>query len=191
MVNIGCFYVREMLSKYIWDLGAQKKCLCNVGPECTDIFCKKTSCSFKYVWLAYFWTTHNNIETSCDGVVLKICLDHKFQWLHVTGGFELRISYIQWDHSGLGNCFLCKRFAVQSHLWLLEFVIQSNLERNTHRHNITEQQSWLFLLNVSSGVHFQHARQQCISMNRDWGWPEQHSSHHFVFFKLSLEISQY
>ena len=136
---------------------------------------QKLLCEFQICLVSLFFNQAQQYwDTSCDGVVLKICLDHKFQWLHVTGRFELQISYIQWGHSGLGNCSLCKRFAVQSLLWLLEFVIQSNLECNTHRHNIIEQQSLLFLLNVSSGVHFQHARQQCISMNKDWGWPEQH-----------------
>ena len=33
--------------------------------------------------------------------------------------------------SGLGNYFVCKRFAVQSLVWSLEFVIQVNLDLNT------------------------------------------------------------
>ena len=33
--------------------------------------------------------------------------------------------------SGLGNYFVCKRFAVQTLLWSLEFVIQINLKHNT------------------------------------------------------------
>ena len=33
--------------------------------------------------------------------------------------------------SGLGNYFVCKRFAVQTLLWPLEFVIQINLEHDT------------------------------------------------------------
>ena len=33
--------------------------------------------------------------------------------------------------SGLGNCIVCKRFAVQTLLWLLKFVIQINLEHGT------------------------------------------------------------
>ena len=33
--------------------------------------------------------------------------------------------------SGLCNYFACKRFAVQTLLWSLEFVIQINLEHNT------------------------------------------------------------
>ena len=35
------------------------------------------------------------------------------------------------DHSGLGNCFVCKRFTVQTLLRSLEFVIQINLEHDT------------------------------------------------------------
>ena len=33
--------------------------------------------------------------------------------------------------SGLGNYFVCKRFAVQTLMWSLEFVIQINLEHDT------------------------------------------------------------
>ena len=56
-----------------------------------------------------------------------------------TGGFELRIIYIQsrylthqarWP-SGLGNDFVCNRFAVQTLPWSLEFIIRTNLEHNT------------------------------------------------------------
>ena len=53
-----------------------------------------------------------------------------------TGGFELPISCIKsryltlWP-SGLGNDFVCKRFAVQTLLWSLEFVIQINLSSTT------------------------------------------------------------
>ena len=58
-----------------------------------------------------------------------------------TGGFELRIScirvlrirlayYALWP-SGIGKYFLCKRFAVQTLLWPLEFVIQIILEHGT------------------------------------------------------------
>ena len=36
-----------------------------------------------------------------------------------------------WWPSGLGNYFVCKRFAVQTILWSLEFVIQINLKHNT------------------------------------------------------------
>ena len=32
---------------------------------------------------------------------------------------------------GLGNYFVCKRFAVQTLLWSLEFVIEINLEHDT------------------------------------------------------------
>ena len=51
-----------------------------------------------------------------------------------TGGFELRISCAQSLYltpSGLGNDFACKRFAVQTLLWSLGFVIQINLEHDT------------------------------------------------------------
>ena len=55
-------------------------------------------------------------------------------------GFELRMSCIQsrlyglllvlWLR-GLGNYFVCKRFAVETLLWSIEFVIQINLEHDT------------------------------------------------------------
>ena len=53
--------------------------------------------------------------------------------------FELRISYIRGIYltckamrpCGLGNYFVWKRFAVQAHLWSLEFVIQTNFEHDT------------------------------------------------------------
>ena len=59
-----------------------------------------------------------------------------------TGGFELRISSIQNSYlipqairskwpSGLGNYIICKRFADQTLLCSLEFVIQINLEHGT------------------------------------------------------------
>ena len=33
--------------------------------------------------------------------------------------------------SGLGNYLVCKRFAVQTRLWSLEFVIQVSFEHDT------------------------------------------------------------
>ena len=70
----------------------------------------------------------------------------KLRWCHArdlfgsqipvtTGGFELRISCIRSSYltlwpSGLGNYFVCKRFAVQTLLWSLEFVIEINLEHD-------------------------------------------------------------
>ena len=50
-----------------------------------------------------------------------------------TAWFELRISCIRsnlWPCS-YGNYFACKRFAVQTLLWSMEFVIQINLEHDT------------------------------------------------------------
>ena len=56
--------------------------------------------------------------------------------------------------SGLGNYLICKRFAVQTLLWSLEFVIQINLKHDTITVN------WLckHMKNIRSS-------QPCISMN--------------------------
>ena len=40
------------------------------------------------------------------------------------------VSGLVWP-SGLGNDFVCKRLAVQTLPWSLEFVIQTNLEHDT------------------------------------------------------------
>ena len=64
-----------------------------------------------------------------------------------TGEFELRISCMRSSYltdqairpSELGHYFVCKRFAVQTLLWSLEFVIQINLEHDT----IVERFVWL------------------------------------------------
>ena len=66
----------------------------------------------------------------------------KLRWCHARdlfgsripvtiGGFELRISCESLWPIGWGNYFVCKRFAFQTLLWSLEFVIQINLEHNT------------------------------------------------------------
>ena len=39
--------------------------------------------------------------------------------------------YVALWPTGLGNYFVCKRFAVQTLLWSLEFVIQISLEHDT------------------------------------------------------------
>ena len=70
----------------------------------------------------------------CDSVVLKICLDHKFQWLQEGLNYEsLKYNIVTeptWP-SGFVNYFVSKRFAVQTLLWSLEFVILINLEHDT------------------------------------------------------------
>ena len=57
--------------------------------------------------------------------------DHRRVWtanLLNLAWISLRIVF--WP-SGLGNYFVCKRFAVQILIWSLEFVIQINLEQDT------------------------------------------------------------
>ena len=59
-------------------------------------------------------------------VILRWCCARDLFGLQIpvtTGG--------TWWPSGLGNYFVCKRLAVQTLLWSLEFVIQINLEHNT------------------------------------------------------------
>ena len=80
-----------------------------------------------FLELVYFKTTPKMIKRKqvvcyCDGVVLEIYLDYKFQWPEE--GLN------SWPN-GLGNYFVCKRFEVQTLLWSLEFVIQINLEHDT------------------------------------------------------------
>ena len=70
-----------------------------------------------------FCSTINYNWNKCDGVVLEICLDHKFHWSQEVWTANL------WPN-GLGNYFICKRFAVQTLLWSLGFVIQINLEHD-------------------------------------------------------------
>ena len=41
------------------------------------------------------------------------------------------LRYFNFEPSGPGNDFLCKRFVVQTLLWSLEFVIEINLEHDT------------------------------------------------------------
>ena len=69
----------------------------------------------------------------------------RFNWITqfpvTTGVFELRISCIVScislqiscipNPNGLGNYFVCKRFAVHTVQWSLEIVIQLNLEHDT------------------------------------------------------------
>ena len=78
---------------------------------------------------AYFILIYFNFESSFK---LRWCRALDLlgsQILVITGGFELQISCIQ--SSGLGNYFVCKRFAVQTLLWSLEFVILINFEHDT------------------------------------------------------------
>ena len=67
-----------------------------------------------------------------DGVVLEIYLDHKFQLpLESLNSESLVYKVVTLWPKGLGNYLVCKRFAVQSLLWSLEFVTQINLENRT------------------------------------------------------------
>ena len=80
-----------------------------------------------FLELVYFKTTpkmmkRKQVDCYCDGIVLEIYLDLKFQWPEE--GLN------SWPN-GLGNYFVCKRFEVQTLLWSLEFVIQINLEHDT------------------------------------------------------------
>ena len=79
-----------------------------------------------------------------------------------TGGFELRISCIRSSYlthlalspSGLGNYFICKRFAVQTLLWSLEFAIQINLEHDTIAVRYFFLLKCTFLLKFSTKIHW-------------------------------------
>ena len=58
--------------------------------------------------------------------MIEIYLDHKFQWPQEGLNCE-SLGY----EVGLGNYFVSKRFAVQTLMWSLEFVIHVNLEHDT------------------------------------------------------------
>ena len=67
----------------------------------------------------------NLILVSAVVSMLKIYLNHKFQWPQES----LNCGQVIWP-SGFGNYFVCKRFVVQTLLWSLEFVIQINIEHD-------------------------------------------------------------
>ena len=49
--------------------------------------------------------------------------------------------------SGLGNCFVCKRFVVQTLLWSLEFMIQINLEYDIYTSSLNNEKKIIQLNN--------------------------------------------
>ena len=85
---------------------------------------------------SYFILRYFNFEPSFK---LRWCRARDSLGLQIpvtAGGFEQRIScircfYLTHQVSGLVNDFVCKRFAVQTLLWSLEFVILINLEYDT------------------------------------------------------------
>ena len=64
--------------------------------------------------------------------MLEIYLDHQFPWPQKSLNCQsLAYEVVTLCPSRLGNYFVCNRFAVQTFLWSLEFVIQKNLQRDT------------------------------------------------------------
>ena len=83
-----------------------------------------------------YWDTSASRQVSnCDGVVLEIYVAHRFQWPQEGLNCEsAKLLLGPLGHKAtrpLGNYFVCKRFAVRTLLWSLEFVIQINLEHDT------------------------------------------------------------
>ena len=79
---------------------------------------------WKFLTQRTLWNLKFEIRI-CDDAVLEIYLDHKFQWPQEGFNFEsLAREVVNWWPSGLDNYFACKRFAVQTFLWSLEFEIQ-------------------------------------------------------------------
>ena len=77
--------------------------------------------------------------------------------------------------SGLGSYFTCKRFAVQTHLWSLEFVIQINLKHDTIKVNVNfnfnQRNSWC----INYNQHIQNKiknklRKLCIQIMYASDW---------------------
>ena len=56
-------------------------------------------------------------------------LVHFKAYFHIAMALCSRLIWIA--NSSEGNYFVCKRFAIQTLLWSLEFVIQINLEHDT------------------------------------------------------------
>ena len=82
---------------------------------------------FENAWMKCWDISTSSEVSNCDGVVLEICLDHKFQWPQE--GLKCGSLAYKVGPSGLGNfvCnsvgnFVCKRSAV---------VIQTSLEHDT------------------------------------------------------------
>ena len=75
------------------------------------------------------------LHRTYDGFVLEIYFGSQISV--TTGVFELRIFFVRSSYqmalwpSGFGNCFICKRFAVQTLLWL-RFVIQNKSRARHH-----------------------------------------------------------
>ena len=66
-----------------------------------------------------------------NSVMLEIYLDYKFQWPQEGLNCKSLASLAPYGLVGLGNYFVCKRFAFQTLLWSLEFVIQTTSEHDT------------------------------------------------------------
>ena len=80
--------------------------------------------------LSLCWDTSTSSQVSnCNGVAHEIYLHHKLQWPQDGLNWESLAYEIR--PNGLSNYLVCKRFAVQTFLWSLEFVIQINLEHDT------------------------------------------------------------
>ena len=76
------------------------------------------------VWMIFTKILKNTIQRSNKKVNLIVTSNLFESKIPVTtGGFELS--------SQLGTDFVSKRFAVQTLLWSLEFIIQTNLEHGT------------------------------------------------------------
>ena len=84
------------------------------------------------IWLDFYcWDTSTLSQ-------VEIHMDHKFQWpqeFFNCESFAYKVVTNSLGHnaswpSGLGNYFVCKRFAVYTLLWSLVFVIQINLEHD-------------------------------------------------------------
>ena len=81
----------------------------------------------------------SNHQNFCGCAVLEIYLG--LQIPLTTGGIELRASYIQWSYLShyvirsiqLSSCIVCKRFAVQTLLRSLEFVILKKFQAWHHQ----------------------------------------------------------
>ena len=96
-------------------------------------------------WLLYLrFKNKQNHVFSYEASVISICTAQNdimlLAWYRLQNRFlrrlqnrvlRIRQTYWAWWPGRLGNYLVCKRFAVQTLLWSLEFVIQINLEHDT------------------------------------------------------------
>ena len=132
---------------------------------------------FIFSIIIIFWDTSASSQVSnCDGVMLENYFDLKFQWTQE----GLNCESLGHKASGLGNYFVCKRFAVQTLLWSLEFVIQINLEHGTI--------AILFFILFLIGIHSVQGWTATATHGVTRKWSTKRLKHTRNLFKKNLQL---